>query len=573
MKDLNIIANFKVTLINCNFLFRCLFCDKEFLLLVALQKHERKHFPSNQNANKTISILEDNNNNNNDNDKKGKKIGNDLLIDEADENGYVCHDLTNDEDEDSRLLVRLSCRFCDKSFSQKEVLEDHERKHTSMDISANVPINNSDLEVQNSTSNEELVIIPVGLLSNETQESRNNLNEMSNEDLSDKTNSDKSIGDNANDAQTSSRKGSESLSKCQSSIEPIQNSTKITDRENNSLELSQKKRRGWSKKRKTKIVDKYHTCPVCFKKVKSSRFHLLSHMALVHYKSEVNKFCSKGKCGLCSYWTKRSNHLAAHVAVKHHVLDKYLKKSSHSSTNVYKCHLCDVKNSKFEMLLVHMGTDHYKSELRKLFGTSDSDCGQCAQTFADENSLIAHLTNEHDALKSIVGDKSQLLEDNSNEDEFEDENRKMSFRQQKKSSRSKTNVCEKCSKKFELKASLFDHILSDHQGLKPPIPGKRRARSPGLIYNCELCQQKFCPYSSLIKHIKENHLSKSQSTKNLEDYNEANKLADINPYQHSRNEVESSESNYFQTNEQTSSDDDVPLAKMRKRNDKDPLRC
>jgi hypothetical protein len=50
-------------------------------------------------------------------------------------------------------------------------------------------------------------------------------------------------------------------------------------------------------------------------------------------------------------------------------------------------------------------------------------------------------------------------------------------------------------------------------------------------------------------------------------------LADINPYQHSRNEVESSESNYFQTNEQTSSDDDVPLAKMRKRNDKDPLRC
>ena len=69
----------------------------------------------------------------------------------------------------------------------------------------------------------------------------------------------------------------------------------------------------------------------------------------------------------------------------------------------FKCPMCPIEKTKSVALLKHLTMDHYKEELRSMYGARDEwMCGECNKSFQNEDQLISHLVTFHKALKNLM---------------------------------------------------------------------------------------------------------------------------------------------------------------------------
>ena len=67
------------------------------------------------------------------------------------------------------------------------------------------------------------------------------------------------------------------------------------------------------------------------------------------------------------------------------------------------CPICKSNHSLKRNMITHIGISHYKEQLKStMYGKNKWDCGLCHKTFREENNLISHLANFHNALKKYV---------------------------------------------------------------------------------------------------------------------------------------------------------------------------
>ena len=210
-------------------------------------------------------------------------------------------------------------------------------------------------------------------------------------------------------------------------------------------------------------------CPVC-SSGRATYQDLLVHMVMCHYKEKMNQHCDKTqrKCQMCEKQFNTDSNLIRHlVSGKHKVLNKmipkemveslkqikaniYNKKRQNEMKNIrrrrtsilntdiclsqgeeeqkevlsiieipkiiYKsgnrkstnciCPICQCKKPSFCHLIVHIGSVHYKDEVKKFVNKDTRGCSLCKKTFtvtAHVNAhVISHLVQKHKVLSQVL---------------------------------------------------------------------------------------------------------------------------------------------------------------------------
>ena len=173
-------------------------------------------------------------------------------------------------------------------------------------------------------------------------------------------------------------------------------------------------------------VQTLYECHIC--KCKMSQFNnLLSHIGGVHHRSELQKYLSKEKPRTCQICLKEFKNMETHILCKHKILDGIIPSkeeltvkpgndpkrgleelseevlANSANSKRFKCPMCPIEKTKSVALLKHLTMDHYKEELRSMYGARDEwMCGECNKSFQNEDQLINHLVTFHKALKNLM---------------------------------------------------------------------------------------------------------------------------------------------------------------------------
>ena len=273
-----------------------------------------------------------------------------------------------------------------------------------------------------------------------------------------------------------------------------------------------------------------NSCHLCGK-VRSTKKQLLSHYAIVHFKSDLvkkYKINDTKTCNICQDKFTLKNTLLCHLATKHKVLKDWIRdkietsKSLRSKLQELTCHLCGKKCQSKNGLFCHYCCMHYKSELAAKFNLNISNrCKICHTSFSSQLKVMIHLATSHNALddwisgkestpgtalpapdKSSVANKesktfvcsicgsnhiskkrlvlhycfSHFRDDITEEFQVDDSNR-----------------CSICKGSFHNKALVLQHLVTAHNVLDKKIkkfktkPEESKIKLPCTPFSCHLC--------------------------------------------------------------------------------------
>ena len=273
-----------------------------------------------------------------------------------------------------------------------------------------------------------------------------------------------------------------------------------------------------------------NSCHLCGK-VRSTKKQLLSHYAIVHFKSDLvkkYKINDTKTCNICQDKFTLKNTLLCHLATKHKVLKDWIRdkietsKSLRSKLQELTCHLCGKKCQSKNGLFCHYCCMHYKSELAAKFNLNKSNrCKICHTSFSSQLKVMIHLATSHNALddwisgkestpgtalpapdKSSVANKesktfvcsicgsnhiskkrlvlhycfSHFRDDITEEFQVDDSNR-----------------CSICKGSFHNKALVLQHLVTAHNVLDKKIkkfktkPEESKIKLPCTPFSCHLC--------------------------------------------------------------------------------------
>ena len=414
-----------------NMPFRCHYCDKTFLLEVALDQHTTKHF-SRTSASSDQSI--------------------------------------NEDESSSSIKTAISPSTgikIENSEIEKDELTSFEKDSGSTDIADDIANESNSIDdfkklnnVQSIEKHFEDVILQ--LQTNQAQPvSKNEMKGNANLE-------------SLNDAIISETQSEKIMTQIFDEIEPVRKFN-ATMKENSDTQAQTDKNNLREKRMADKILEEdeprrkilklnstedenfvvgseLYKCHLCSDKLKSYK-SLLSHFAQTHFRDELKQFngsegsfddgreSDEGECRICKNVLLNEEHLLEHLAVAHSALDKFIpsktnllvlknrqrkayttkynkeksstvdenkKSKNQAKTNLFECHLCDLRTGNHADVMRHMGLRHYKPEVAAFFGSQKGSCGVCQRHFNTADGLIRHIVGIHKVIDKFVPSKKCL---------------------------------------------------------------------------------------------------------------------------------------------------------------------
>ncbi len=403
---------------NPNSMFKCHFCDKGFIVSIALSRHVQKHFA---NLDPTHSFDETNPKQKDDYSKENS-TGNSLekSNNESEKRFFLKTEIEEHEPEND----------CGKTGKNTNQLNRKEKQNVNKDVSAKLN------EMQNSEEEN----------SSKTNRVESDRNNASNRD-------DKTSNENNSEKETFPEKEKPTKVKTEK-ISFNHDEAEKQDREEAEPEEPENET---STLKKNELEQ--GNANTCFKCQKSFpvRLRLVQHMASIHYQRKINKkygpfnsvcpLCNK-KIGCKPSWMyhllsvhkafpisqdfqaeeinpadRRFSKLAAKINFKKHkkaasVVDKILveqedineNKSSEEDSKYY-CPKCPRSATRYRNLLSHLSLVHFQAFLEPQL-KPNSTCGICKKSFSSKHHAIYHLAASHDALQNHIPDKESLKRKN-----------------------------------------------------------------------------------------------------------------------------------------------------------------
>lgn len=158
-----------------------------------------------------------------------------------------------------------------------------------------------------------------------------------------------------------------------------------------------------------------------------------------------------------------------------------------ASSSKYQCHKCPFKTQSYNLLLCHIGSLHYITELESLLASNSSQCPQCFRVMQRRDNLRRHMLMTHDALKGLLPSKSELQVPNevaefqcqlcpkqsSNRLKILMHMAASHFKEKLLSKYSVDNACTNCNKKCSDRKSLLLHLVINHRVVSNLITGNK----------------------------------------------------------------------------------------------------
>jgi len=175
-----------------------------------------------------------------------------------------------------------------------------------------------------------------------------------------------------------------------------------------------------------------------------------------------------------------------------------------SSSVMYKCHVCKCQMNIYSNLMAHMGSLHYRKELKELFNIEQPlSCSLCPYVGKTETVLYSHLSIRHKGLSSLIPSKeaSTVTSVNPNSATESASLEEKSDEVDEIVNVGKLFKCPMCDIKISKSVALLKHLALEHY--------KERLMTmydnTGTNWQCRECKETFTEEDSLIDHLINTH--------------------------------------------------------------------
>ena len=262
--------------------------------------------------------------------------------------------------------------------------------------------------------------------------------------------------------------------------------------------LLEQKRANCKNKPKKVSTSAIPNCPICDVE-NPQRDHIARHFG-DELTDIVMEFADPNQCTQCQYKSDKHKNVAIHVALAHHVLDRFLLDkelvatkreafmSKPAKISFDKCPVCDIQFTKGGQGRDHV-LWHFMDELRDYVNTFPDKlmCTECTYTTDKTDNLVKHVALGHNKLDKLLQDENLIVQK----------------RETSKTRTKKVNIgpqCPICDLKFA-KAPNRDHVASHFtEELKFYVEAISTASTA-----CQLCNYTTPNQPNLLKHYALGH--------------------------------------------------------------------